>query len=167
MKKRKRYVEKATFTNSVQRAISMAAKIDAAERQELKQNLRKVYDGFRAGMRCSDAWGYMARVLNVSERLADMQICSDLASLARIERGQVALAAVWKRQAAGGNWTLYPSEMGDLEEAMWLYGVQLEHCSRGEWHRADAYVQEYARQVLAGNGPRNSETTGVTCLKQR
>lgn len=166
MSKRKRYVEKPRYTNAVQRAISKAGKIDPAERNEMVEGLRQVYDGFRAGDRCADRWGFMARVMNVSERLADMQICSDLGSLARIERAQRALAAVWKRQEAGGSWTLYPAEMRDIEEGIWLYGVQLEHCSRGEWHQADEYVDEYARQVLAGNGPRNGEAAGVTCLKR-
>ena len=72
-----------------------------------------------------------------------------------MQDAQAALAALITRVQAGSGWTLYGPEVRALREALWLYGVQLDHCSAGEHRRAIALVRERISQALAGNaGPR-------------
>lgn len=140
--------------NIIQRAITGASKLPAVDVARVKASMHNALETFGRGHQCALHWASMADALNVAEQLAQRGICSDDASHDRIQAGQQALAAVHQRHAAGGSWTLYAAERTALDDALWLHGVQLDHCSFTEYEGAITDVQNRVRQALAGNAPR-------------
>lgn len=150
----------AEITNPVQRAIVASGRLFGEERDSIRRKLAVSFLVFRSGERCEDNWRAMVDALNIACALAELGICSDEPSKERIAKGEAVLAAVATRKAAGGSWTLYPQEIRELDDALWLYGVQLDYCSRGEFEKAQKIVKDRVSQALAGNAPR-----GVTVIK--
>lgn len=139
--------------NPVQVAMANAALLVPADRTNLAAIFTGAFDGFRRGERCPDHWATMADAVNMAESLADIGIASDESSRERIQAGQETLAAVAKRHVTRGSWTLYPAEITALDEALFIHRVQLEHCSLGEFERAEALTRNRIFQARQGNAP--------------
>lgn len=153
---RKAYTPKPVHLNAIERAITGAALLPAAEVSSVKINLNLSLLTFGRGIACAQHWASMADALNVAESLAAGSICSDEASRQKIQAGQEALAAVAQRQQAGGSWTLYPAELAALDAALWLHGVQLDHASHTEYERALDHTRQRIAAARAGNAPRGA-----------
>jgi hypothetical protein len=77
--------------------------------------------------------------LNTAEALAQRHgIAPD--HIDKIRAGQDALVAVYDRQLQ--SWTLRGTEIAALSEALLIWRVQLDFCSRGELAAARAYVEQ-------------------------
>jgi hypothetical protein len=159
---RKHRSNRPLYLNAMQRAIESSAKLPEKDRKALRRIAESALNGMRFGIDCVDCWRTLADAFNVAEALAEFGICSDVESKARIAGGQAGLSAVHGRHQSDGKWTLYSAELVAFNEAVWLHGIQLEHCSLGEYEKAMRRVIERTRQALAGNiGP------GVQVLEAR
>ena len=153
---RKAYRPKEIHLNAVQRAIEGRALLPREQVASIKAVLSSALVAFGRGESCADHWLSMADALNVAEGLTDVGICSDDDSIDRITSGQQALANVRQRHSVRGSWTLYPTERQALDDALWLHGVQLDHCCFHEYERAVDRTRERVRQARAGNAPRGA-----------
>ena len=156
----KKHKPRPRLVNPVALAIELAGKLDAADQARLKAIVATAFAHLRSGTEPAAQWCVLADALNIAEQLALLGICSDEASCDRIDAGQAALVNVHQRHAKGGTYTLYPREINALHDATWLAGVQLEHCSKGEFERAHANTVNRVRAALAGNAPRGAIVLG-------
>ena len=83
-----------------------------------------------------------------------MQIASDHGET--WERAQEALAAVHGRARAGGSFTLRGAELTALDDAAFVHGGQLEHCSQGELEQAIQRVKRRCAGALRGGVGRDT-----------
>jgi len=153
---RKAYTPKPVHLNAIERAITGAALLPAAEVASVKTNMALSLLTFGRGIACPQHWVSMADALNMAESLAAGRICSDEASRAKIVAGQEALAAVMLRHNAGKSWTLYAAEHTALQDALWLHGVQLDHASHTEYEQALEHTRHRIAAARAGNAPRGA-----------
>lgn len=137
------------LVNPIELAIHRACKLSAEQRVDLITPARHALQTLAEGRGSVAVWQQFADVLNLAEALCELRIANNLAST--IEQAQAALAALMGRVKAGRGWTLYGPEISALREGVWLYGVQLDHCSAGEHLRAIEIVTNRIRGVLAGN----------------
>lgn len=155
-KPRKRYVPKRMDANPVELVISGISLLMPHQVDELTAPTRAAFAAFRAGHGTADAWDDLADALNVAEALARLNIANDHGHT--IEAAQAALAAVHARYQQRRSFTLYPAEITALDDALFIHGVQLRHCSQAEALRAISDVKERTAQALGGNA---SPTTHV------
>ncbi|MCV2423378.1 hypothetical protein LNV47_22580 [Paucibacter sp. DJ4R-1] len=98
------------------------------------------------------AWEALVDVANVAEQLAGARIASNLAD--DIDLGQQILAEmIVASRLSAGRWLAGRAQVPPLKQLLWVYDVQLQHCSRGELEEARARVRTMARQALAGHAP--------------
>lgn len=150
--------------NSVLRAIEGARKLLAADVERVKRGLEESLLQFGRGIDCRMHWECMADACNVAEALADLRICSDDTSRAYIKAGLSALAAVLMRHQERKSWTLHAHERQALDDALWLHGVQLDHCSLREYEQALQRVRNVAQAALAGNAGPGVQVLGAIGL---
>ena len=151
---RKAYTPGPVHTNAWWRAITGAAKLPADDVARVKAGLARAFTEFGCGRECRDHWACMADAMNVAESLANAGICSDDGSRDRIHAAMTVLADVVSRHQAGGSWTLHADERQQLDDGLWLHGIQLEHCSFSEYERAIQDVRNRVSQARAGNAPK-------------
>ena len=136
-------------SNPIGIAINAVSKLTPAEHAGLQGTASTALDCIRRGTDGRVAWARLADMLNVSEALADIGICSDEGSRGRILAGFGALEALIDRHEARGTWTATGPELVALDEALWLHGVQLAHVSVGELTRAVERIKARIAQVRA------------------
>lgn len=141
----------AVHLNAVERAINAARKLHADDVALLKQAMRTALDEFCQAKRPAAHWNTMADAINLASALADERICSDEGSRAKLAAAEQVLADVARRAVARDCWTLRAAERQALDDGLWLHGVQLEHCSLGEYTRAYERTVNVISQALAGN----------------
>jgi hypothetical protein len=117
-------------------------------REMLRPGLEALAD-LRSGRGGVRAWQHLADALNLAEALAELRIAGNLT--AQIDAAQQALAALMKRVHAGAGWTLSAAESRALDDGLWVYGVQLDHCSTSEHRRAVRTVHNRIYQAARGN----------------
>jgi len=139
--------------NPIQVAIANASRLEARDRANLSAIMADALDKFRRGIDCPDHWRSMADALNMAENLAGIGIASDEASRQRIQAGQRVLADVAQRAFHTDSWTLRSPELQALDDALWIHRIQLEHCSLGEYERAERATVNRVSQARAGNAP--------------
>ena len=93
----------------------------------------------------------MGDMLNVSEQLADLGICSDDGSRAIITAAQITIATLCERHAATNSWAMRAEGIDTLRQAIDRHHIQLQHCSRREYEAALDAVARIVSQALAGN----------------
>ncbi len=135
-------------------AIGGATRFTAQERATFIALPQRALEQLAAGRGSAQAWQDLADALNLSEALAELRIAGNLGET--LHAAQAALAAQMHRVHAGRGWTLYGPEIIALREGLWLYGVQLEHCSASEYRRAVAIVRNRVAAALAGNAGRRT-----------
>lgn len=148
--------------NPIELAVHRASKLSAQQRQELLQPAHAALERLGRGQGSVGVWQQAADVLNIAEALCELRIANNLAST--IADAQAAIAALMDRVRAGRGWTLRGPELTALREGVWLYGVQLEHCSAGEHLQAIETVRRRIAGALAGNASpraRVHDTAGV------
>lgn len=156
---RKAYRPGRIDSNPVDLALSRAAKLDGQQVPSLLQRLADDVQRFRLGQGSAPVWAALADALNVAEALAALGIASDHEDT--FAKGQAALAAVHGRAwGATRSWTLRGPELQAIDDAIFVHGVQLQHCSQGELLEAVQRVERRTRQALAGNA-----SSGVTVLQ--
>lgn len=157
---RKAYRPGRVDNDPVGLAMAMAAKLDAAQLPGMLAGMQTRLDAFRTGRGNSEHWAALADSLNVAEALARLNIARDHEDT--FERGQQALAAVHGR-AHGPlrSWTLRGPELQAIDDALFVHGVQLQHCSQGELQKACTLVRRRMQQALAGNVGRNTRVLHV------
>ena len=159
--RRKAYRPGRVDGDPVSLAMRMAAKLDAAQLPGLLDRLQARLEAFRTGHGNAEHWAALADSLNVAEGLAQLHIASDHQDT--FDRGQQALAAVHGRaHGPRKSWTLRGPELQALDDALFVHGVQLQHCSQGELQQAVTNVQRRVAQALAGNAGRNVTVLHVT-----
>lgn len=141
--------------NPIAVAIESAQKLSERDRLALQGIVRQAFDEFTRGREPARQWVVLADALNVAESLAapPLRICADNASRQRIADGQRVLAHAHQRHTQRGTWALRGPELGALGDAVWLHGVQLDHCSLGEYERAIEFTRRRVQQARAGNAP--------------
>lgn len=150
---RKAYRPGRVEADPVSLAMAMAAKLDAAQLPGMLAGIQARLEAFRTGHGNSEHWAALADSLNVAEALAQLNIARDHEDT--FERGQQALAAVHGRaHGPQKSWTLRGPELQALDDALFVHGVQLQHCSQGELHQAVTSVRRRVAAALAGNAGR-------------
>ncbi len=150
---------KPIHINAVQRAIESAQKLNNRDILNLKGIMTFAMNELRTGKGGKEEVYSLIDAFNTGEELSVLGICSDETSRNMIQNGQAVLADLFQRHKERGSWTLKGPEMWVLNEAIFMHGVQLEHCSLGEFTKAQKSVRDKSRQALAGNQPK-----GVTVL---
>lgn len=147
--------DRRVILNTMAFATESARKLRPDGRAELQQIIDGAAERFRAGTNAERgcAWRTLADALNTAEALCGMGIASDAASRERIDAAQAVLAAAWQSSDERGTWSLHAAELQALDDGLWVHGVQLDHCSLGEFERARRLVAERVRHALAGNMP--------------
>ena len=145
--------DRRVILNPVAVAIEGAQKLRPDMRADIRGIVDQALARFRTGDDCAAQWRNMADALNTAEALARIGIASDEASCDRIADAQRVLADVHQRHAEHGSWTLRGPELQALDLGLWVFGVQLDHCSLNELERARRDCTERIRQARAGNAP--------------
>lgn len=130
-------------------AMHRAALLPPHEHAQLLAPVRAAFEIFRLGHGTLDHWKRLADAMNVAEELAHRNIASD--HKATFEAAQHALHDVFTRQSVNASWTLRGTEIAQIELAVIVFKVQLDHCSRGELGLAVTRVYNRVSQALAGN----------------
>lgn len=137
------------LVNTMQLATHRAGKLSTQQRAKLMTPAHAAAQALSRGQGSVEVWQQMADVLNLAEALCELRIAGNLSST--VDQAQAAMAALMARVKAGRGWTLYSAELKALRDGVWLYGVQLDHCSAGEHLQAIAMVRNRIGQALAGN----------------
>lgn len=154
-KPRKAYRPGHVDNDPVGLAMAMAAKLDAAQLPGMLARIQERLDAFRTGCGNAEHWAALADSLNVAEGLAELGIAADHTDT--FARGQQALADVYGRaHGPRKSWTLFGPELQALDDALFVHGVQLQHCSQGELQKAVATVRRRMYEALKGNGGRGA-----------
>lgn len=148
-KPRRRYVPKRVDPNPVDLAISSAATLRPHQRAELSTPITAAFQALRAGHGTAQHWMDLADAMNVAEALAELNIASDHG--ATFAAAQQALASVHARWQQRASRALYPAEINAIDDAVFVHGVQLEHCSQAEMQRAIEAVKRRTAQYIKGN----------------
>lgn len=138
------------LVNPIVSAMEGARLLQPVERGLLLDPPREALEALRTGTGRGDAWRALADALNVAEALVELRIGGNLGD--QVLAGQAALANLAQRLAAGRGWTLYGHELVALDDALWVYSTQLDHCCVSEWQSALQTVQRRVGAALAGNG---------------
>lgn len=145
---------KPVHLNALQRAIEGSQKLHPRDAQNLKRIMGESLDILKTGKGRKSEFMNLCDAFNTGEELAVLGICSDENSRSMLQNGQSALADLYVRQKERGSWTLKPGEMWALNEAIFIHGVQLEHCSLSEYTKAQQAVRNKSAQAMAGNQPK-------------
>jgi hypothetical protein len=141
-------------------AMAMAAKLDPEQLPGMLQRMQAHLEAFRTGAGNGEHWAALGGSLNIAEVLAELGIARDHTDT--FERGQQALAAVHSRaHGPRKSWTLRGPELQALDDALFVHGVQLQHCSQGELHKAYTLVRRRVQQALKGNAGRGATVLQV------
>lgn len=125
-------------------ALARAAALTPEKRAMFLDDASQGFTSFKAGQGSLQAWLHLVDALNTSEALAQRHHIADN-HVDTIRAGQDALAAVWARQRT--SWTLRGTEIAALDDALFIWRVQLDFCSVGEISAARAYVARRSQQV--------------------
>lgn len=125
-------------------ALARAAALSPEKRAMFLDDASKGFASFKAGQGSMQAWLHLVDALNTSEALAQRHHIADN-HIDVIRAGQDALEAVLARQRT--SWTLRGTEIAALDEALFIWRVQLDFCSVGEIAAARAYVARRSQQV--------------------
>ena len=125
-----------------------ASKLTPAERSAIHRRTLDAIQAFRAGRGSLAHWRRLTDANNIAQELANLQIASDHHDT--FAKGEQALADVFLRHQAGGNWTLKAAEISAIDDAVFVHGIQLQHCSHGELNKAEARVRN--RRAAAARG---------------
>lgn len=132
--------------NPIELAMHRAAKMTEQQRAELLAPGIVAVELLSRGAGSPDVWQQLADVYNIAEALAELRIAGNLPET--LQAAQRAMAELARRVNAGRGWTLYAAELQALREGIWLYGLQLEHCSAGEHLRAIELVRRRVSAAL-------------------
>lgn len=152
--RRRRYRPIPIDIDPVGLAIARATKLTAQQRAPMSEATTRAFEAFRAGQGTERLWADLADAMNVAEALADVNLASD--HKGTFSTAQAALSAVCARHERSQSWTLYPAEITALDDACFVHGVQLEHCSQGEMADAIARVKRRVAGALAGSPPKGA-----------
>lgn len=164
---RKHRAARRVMADPVRHAMQSVALLPAESIQVVKSGLAQALERFTAGRDCRLHWMTMADALNVAESLANLRICGDDGSRQIIERGMAVLAAVWERHLHRESWTLRYCEEHQTHErelldlALWMHGVQLEHCTFREYEQAIEMTANRVRGALAGSPGSGTKVVGA------
>ena len=149
----KRYRPGRVDANPIRLAMLGAGKMPPADRAVLAGIRRRALEALVAGVADElDHWAQLVDIVNLSEALSGLGICSDEGSRARITAAVTVLGELMDARDAGAS-SLRPStpQLAALTEAVWLHGVQVEHCSLSEFELAYRRVVARTRAALAGS----------------
>lgn len=133
----------------IELAMNQIATLQPSQRATLKKTAEDAFDAFRRGHGSAELWAHLADALNMGEAMATLNLANDHGH--KFTDAQIALGRVHQRHAAGGNYTLRGDEIAALDDALFIYGVQLDVCSKGEWLAAIDRVSNRVRSACAGN----------------
>lgn len=141
--------------NSLQRAITGAAKLLPAEVQRMRTIGTTALEQLMMGRDCAQAWRDLAEIANMAEGLARIGVGSGPEGEQVIEDAQEALAYVQQERQARGTWALHASEREEVRGRLgWLislHATQLQGCSYTLFERAYQATQVRIAQARAGN----------------
>jgi len=132
-----------------------AACLDREEREQALQPMRAAFESFRRGEGSAEHLAHLVDLANFGRELSRRGIVSS--HLHVFEAALAALVGLLQRRAVdqamsrGTSWTLRGPEIAALEDALFFYGVQLQHASRRELRQAYRRVHAQAEQALRGN----------------
>lgn len=148
---RKAYRPKPVHTNAAARAMNAVTRLTDDEIEQVCGALETAFDSFDDGTNTALQWAIMADAFNVAEALAAERICSDSASVAKIEAAQRALARLHKQNAVLGSWAMWDEDREAIAAAVELHRLQLSLCDYAEYRRAIDGVIRRMQAARAGN----------------
>lgn len=161
------------YLNTFQRAAARSSLLSDQDRADLAAMARQAFDLVLRGGPADGrtGWCQMADILNLAEAMATAPakhaIAADASSRAKIAAAQDALGTIHARaHGPAASWSARAAELDALREAVWLWGVQLEHCTVGELDSATKAVATKVRQALAGNAPRGVRVVTAAAAHQ-
>lgn len=130
-------------------AISGAALLQPDQQEAIMAPLRAAFDTLRRGEGNERTVCIVANAMNVAEQLAHRNIANDHAD--KFVDALHTLGALLERALMpGGSWTLRGLEIQQLDDALWIFGVQLMHCSQREIQDSVSAVERAIRGALHG-----------------
>jgi len=144
--KRKR-IPKPIHTNPMAIAMQGSATLAPEHQKNIGEMIDRSWDAIRSGQCTSAAMSDICYASNLANELAHIGICSDEDSQRKIDESQ----AILEKIASGE--PLSASDDCIMEDAIFLYKVQLRFCSMSEFERARGNVNvamdDAKRGVLA------------------
>ncbi|MCW5648391.1 MAG: hypothetical protein KIS62_01460 [Ramlibacter sp.] len=131
-------------------ALSQARKFTPAELVNVMANATAARHALQYGGFKANDWGALAEALNHSEALAQPGLNLAPDHMHTIEAGQQAVADIRTRRASVGTWGATGPELQALDDALWIWRVQLTHASVGEYRRGLEWVTAEERKARAG-----------------
>jgi hypothetical protein len=157
----KRRQARTVTQNPVLLALQQAAMKPRSEVQARQAELQGDLQQFLNGQQCEAKWMALADCANLAEALAELGIACDQASVGAIDSAQQVLSQVYGRASATGSWTTHADEQATLRQLLWLHGVQLQHCSEGEYRKAWNNTLKRISQALGGNARAGTVIAGA------
>ena len=131
-------------------ALSQARKFTVDEVAKVRAASSRARQALQFGGFNAAHWSALAEALNHAEGLAQPGINLAPDHLHTIEAGQQALADLRHRRATRNTWAATAADFKALDDALWVWGVQLSHVSVGEYRRAQAWMLAQERAARAG-----------------
>ena len=152
---------KPILRNPFERAIDGARKISPMHRENIFGIIDKAWKMMLAGESRKLAWCDLVFASNMASELSDLGICSDDASVKKIGDAQDVLIRFAGYANDWSKLTLTDEDCAIMEEAIFLYGVQLDFVCVSEFETARRRVNVATDQARRGNV---SKTTTVINL---
>lgn len=146
---RRAYRPRAIDPDPMGLAMTKVAKLLPQQLAPMQAKLKAALHHFQYGPTTHEDWAVLAGALNAAEELAKRSIANDHAPT--FLQGQQVLADVWQRHKTRQSWTLKGRELSALADAIFVHGIQLQHCSQGELSAAYEAVARRSQQAKAGN----------------
>lgn len=138
--------------NPVEMAMHRAARLSPDQRRDLLGPADQCIELLCSGAGSVDVWRQVADAFNLAEALAELGIARNLRDALRVS--QLAMARISDKVRADLGWLVDEDAAHALRNGLWIYSVQLEHCSAGEHLRAIELVRNRVSAALAGNAGR-------------
>lgn len=144
--RRKSNPRRTVGINTVEVAMSRAAKLSFAEQSNIMGIVNMCFDEMRKGTWRAPEWNTLADTLNLAAALASpgFNLLND--HIGKFHEAMEALGAVAERVNANKAWTCYAAELKTMETAIEFFCYQVQFVSHAEYFRAI----EYARRKVAG-----------------
>ena len=150
MSSRKKYRPKPVTLNALQRAIEGASTLPKHHQEHIVMMLRRAWDEILAGRISGQALCDLAYGGNMAGEFSGLGICSDADSVRKTETAQSIIERIARAQAAKLPIEIAADDDAAMDEALFLWQVQLQFVSHSEFERARAAVNRALADAKRG-----------------
>lgn len=143
------------LTNNLARAIEGASKLEPVHRETISAMLDRAWTSLQAGENYAQTLADLSYASNVAGELCDLGICSDEASIAKVESSQDVLIDFASHHADWSSLAITDEQVEAMDEFLFIAKVQLGFVSVREFetarHRVNVAMESARRGVRAKN----------------